>query len=230
MKEQKFMKYFKSIAITSILCICMFCSSLCIFAEDQIITENPTIIELADQVKMHTDTSVLDVRNKNVTSTFLLWYDNNKSEQEILEYMDMNHYSFYTLINRKNTSSLARSFESKYASQVFVDSFVANLIDNQPCTVRYTTTVSGNISYNANTYSVVQIYGTKVFTAYSGNYPLFVNFYADGYSISTSISSDKSAAYVTGYSSLYATLYPDNPIVATTMMLRRVSHTLEISV
>lgn len=224
------MKNIKFIIITSILCICMLSSSLCIFAEDQIINQNPTILELANQVKMHTDTSVLDARNQNVTSKFLLWYDNNKSEQEILEYMDINHYSFYTLISRKRTYSLARSFESKYASQVFVDSFVANLIDNQPYTVRYTTTVCGNISYNANTYSIVQIYGTSVFTTYSGNYPLFVNFYADGYSTSTSTSSDRSVGYVTGYSSLYATLYPDNPIVSTTKLLRRVSHTLAIPV
>lgn len=208
----------------------MFSSSFCIFAENQPINENPTICELAEQVKKTNNTTVLDAENKNVTSQFLLWYGTVKSEQEILEYMDKNHYSFYTLIDHKKSSSAARSFESKYASQVFVDSFAANLIDDQPYTVRYTTTVSGNISYNANTYSVVQIYGTRVFTTYSGNYPLFVNFYADGYSISTSTSSDKSVGYVTGYSSLYATLYPDNPIVSTTRMLRRASHTLAIHV
>ena len=214
------------VALFCSLCILPFKSLRCDADNEYVNSDFSEMLD--DVVNQGGLTEVVDEAENDVTGEFLKWYENGKSDIAVFDYLAENNMSFLTITSNKDTKS-ARSFETISKRQLFVDSFSAKLIDDKTQIVRFTTTLSGTITYNANTYDVVNVFSPSISTQYTGDYPMFVSFYADGYSVSTSISSDKTYGYVTGSCNLYATLYPDNPVATSTKLLKRVVHTMSIS-
>lgn len=144
---------------------------------------------------------------------------------ELYEFVDLVNGSIVMI--EHNNAILPYSFETKNASQTFADNFVYNVMGvDRP--LRFSTTISATISYNSNTYEVNNVYSEKMTTTYVGNYVEFANFYASGYSITSSISNDRSNAKVIGRSNLYVdenygTAFPN------TVNMKTISHTLTIA-
>lgn len=225
-----------SLIISSI--ICFICS--CFFVNpayaynDITYTKSSSFDDLVEEVSSQNNIFILDDKDNNVTDIFLKWYGENKPTHEVIDYLSKMNYSIMQINDIENHNSIdglnrsPQAFETKSATRTFIDSFNAVLIDGQSQNVQFTTTISGTISYNANTYDVVDVYGESMNCVYTGNIPLLINFYASGYSTSTSISADKTYGNVTGSCSLYATLYPSNPPFSSTVYLKRITHTLSI--
>ena len=190
------------------------------------------LISLAEKAKAgktwDNEVVVLNETDRNVTSEFLNWYGDGKSENDVSIYLNAHQYSFLETTINKSARGI-NAFETKNASRTFIDRFSGTFADQPSGNILFYTTVSGTISFNANTYDVVSVYGASVTSVYSGDILNFVNFYADGFSTSTSISADRTYGNVTGNCSLYANVYPDNPLVSQTKLISRVSHTLQIS-
>ncbi len=206
-----------------------------VYAEDSStfdIDESHILVTLAEMTNSgmlsETEVIVLDDNDDDVTAIFQNWYGEGKNEYDIANYLNINQFSFFQISSRDYTEKSINSFETKSASRTFVDRFYGTFAE-QSNDILFSTTVSGTISYNSNTYDIVNVYGATVNSVYTGDYFKFVNFYAAGLSTSTSISADRTYGYVTGSCSLYANEYPDHPMTSKITLLGRVSHTLSIS-
>lgn len=214
---------------TAILILSFFSITMKVNAET-VYYENNEITLFAEEVMAaNPEYTVVDKNDNEVTEIFRSWYLKEKklTSEKMYDYLDQNDYALlYVKQNDSAKDSGIKSYGSKSGTKIFIDSFTAKINDVNR-TVKFSTTITGNITYNYNTYEVISVYGMTISSSYSGTIYYNTHFFANGYSTSSYIPPDKTYGKITGNCSFYVEEYYGTPSVHT-KFLKSVSHSFKI--
>lgn len=180
-------------------------------------------------VSSSTETIVVDEEGNDITSEFISWYGKTKNQNQILQYLANSRYSFQNT-HESNDLNVTRIFSTKKITQIFVDSFTVDYLDNVPVTELFISSVSVSVIYNIHTYEILDIFPNSIesipayFTPVNNN----IKFKTNGYSIQHKISKD--GTHVNNYATIgaYATTYPANSSKSTDHFIDTIWHSIRI--
>lgn len=155
------------------------------------------------------ETIVVDEEGNDITSVFISRFGKTKNQNQILQYLADNKYSFQNT-HESNDLNVTRIFSTKRITQISVDSFTVDYLDNTPVTELFISSISVSVIYNIHTYEILDIFPNSITSMPEDITPRNSNirFKTNGYFIQHELSKD--GTYVNNYATIgaYATLHP----------------------